>query len=127
MSFCIDVEDFHHSSLPAEMAQCPLCGQSLWLGSNLGQRLIGSSVGVGGPTTSAITYSTTPDGPCIIVLDSDIEKLPAGQALLGLLKQTQSQNKPCSQTQGACWDPFQANPKEIEQTRAEGFISKMDK
>jgi hypothetical protein len=53
--------------------------------------------------------------------------LPAGQALPGLLQQTQSQNKPRSQTQCARCDPFQANRKEIEQTHAEGFISKKDK
>jgi hypothetical protein len=53
--------------------------------------------------------------------------LPAGQVLPGLLQQTQSQNKPRSQTQGARWDPYQANRKEIEQTRAEGFISKKAK
>jgi len=108
------------------MAHCPLCGQSLRLGSNLGQRLIGCSGRVGGSATSATTYSTTPDGPRIIVLDSDIDKLAAGQALLGLLQQTQSQNKPHSQTQGARWDPIQANLKEIEQTHAERFFSKKD-
>jgi len=53
--------------------------------------------------------------------------LPAGQALPGLLQQTQYQNKPHSQTQGARWDPFQGDRKEIEQTRAEGFSSKKDK
>jgi hypothetical protein len=127
MLFCIAVEDFHPGSLPAGMAQCPLCGQSLRLGSHVGQQLICSSCGVVGPATSAITYSTTPDGPRIIVHDSDIQKSPVGQALLDLLQQTQSQNKHRSQTQDPRRDPFQAYRKEIEQTHAEGFISKKDK